>query len=330
MKKVKYDDLLSIDKIINTYKRIIKNTKHKEKIFTYNMFYTTNILNIYNVLKDKNYVHGRYNIFIIKKPKLRLIMSENLSDKIVNHLVSYLILPIIEPKLIDTNVATRINKGTKEAIHYMKKYLIKMKRKYNYFYILKCDIKKYFYNIDHEILYDKLKITIYDKDILELLKSIIDSTDCEYVNETIKKLNKDVPIYNKGKGLPIGNMSSQLFAIFYLNELDHFIKEKLRIKYYIRYMDDFILIHKDKEYLKYCKLEIERFLKQEKLELNKKTNIHKINNGFVFLGYKYKFKNNKLLILMTSNNKVKARKNVKNYNGYLKYVNCNKFKMIYK
>lgn len=77
-------------------------------------------------------------------------------------------------------------------------------------------------------------------------------------------------------------MSSQLFAIFYLNELDHFIKEKLRIKYYIRYMDDFILIHKDKEYLKYCKLEIEKFLKQEKLELNKKTNIHKINNGFVF------------------------------------------------
>ena len=330
MKKVKYDDLLSIDKIINTYKRIVKNTKHKEKIFTYNMFYTTNILNIYNVLKDKNYVHGRYNIFIIKKPKLRLIMSENLSDKIVNHLVSYLILPIIEPKLIDTNVATRINKGTKEAIYYMKKYLIKMKRKYNDFYILKCDIKKYFYNIDHEILYDKLKITIYDKDILELLKSIIDSTDCEYVNETIKKLNKDVPIYNKGKGLPIGNMSSQLFAIFYLNELDHFIKEKLRIKYYIRYMDDFILIHNDKEYLKHCKLEIEKFLKQEKLELNKKTNIHKINNGFVFLGYKYKFKNNKLLILMTSNNKVKARKNVKNYNGYLKYVNCNKFKMIYK
>lgn len=94
-------------------------------------------------------------------------------------------------------------------------------------------------------------------------------------------------MYKTGKGLPIGNMSSQILAIYYLNKLDHFIKEKLKVKYYIRYMDDFILIHHDKEYLKYCLSEIKQELAKLKLQLNNKTTISEIHQGVNFLGYRF-------------------------------------------
>lgn len=337
MKNVKYDDILDLDKIITTYHKIMINTKHRSKIFDYNMFYISNLVSIYNSLLNKTYSHGKYNIFGITEPKFRIIMSERLPDKIVNHLVSdYVLTPLIEPKLIEMNVATRRNKGSKAAIFYMKKYLRLMKNRYDDFYILKCDISKFFYNIDHEILLSKLSKIILDKDLYLLLSNMIHSTDLDYVNETILKIkNKyslEIPLYEKGKGLPIGNQTSQILAIFYLNDLDHFIKEKLHIKYYCRYMDDFILIHEDKEYLKYCLTEIEKFLEKEKLHLNKKTNIYSIKDGITFIGYRYFFKNNKLIMLIPSKTKRRIKKriyrgdtNIKNYNGYLIYGNTKKF-----
>ena len=112
MKNVKYDDILDLDKIITTYHKIMINTKHRSKIFDYNMFYISNLVSIYNSLLNKTYSHGKYHIFGITEPKFRIIMSERLPDKIVNHLVSdYVLTPLIEPKLIEMNVATRRNKG---------------------------------------------------------------------------------------------------------------------------------------------------------------------------------------------------------------------------
>ena len=105
-----------------------------------------------------------------------------------------------------------------------------------------------------------------------------------------------MPEYKKGKGLSIGNLSSQTFAILYLNELDHFIKEKLKIKYYIRYMDDGILLCEDKKYLQYCLKEIEKIVNKYKLELNKKTAIVNIKQGFEFLGFRYYIKKNKVIM----------------------------------
>lgn len=337
MKIVKYKDILDINKIISIYKKIMINTKHRNKIFDYNLFYMSNLVNVYHSLLNKTYIHGKYNIFLIKEPKPRIIMSEKLNDKIVNHLISdYVLVPLLEPKLIDMNVATRVNKGTKEAINYMKKYLVSMK-KYNNFYILKCDINKFFYNIDHEILLNKLSKVIKDKDLYLLITNIINSTDLDYVNENIlnikNKYGIDIPFYIEGKGLPIGNQTSQILAIFYLNDLDHFIKEKLHIKYYIRYMDDFVLIHEDKEYLKYCLSKINKFLEKEKLILNTKTNIYSINNGITFIGYRYLFKNNKLIMLIPSNTKRRIKKriytgnsNIQNYNGYLIIGDTKNFK----
>ena len=267
-----YDNIVDTQKIMKMYdKRIRINTKNKTKLLRFEYNYVSNIVYIKNILEDRKYIPGKYNIFIIKEPKLRLIMSQNIIDKIINHLVSeYLLVEVFDKTLIDSNIATRKNKGTDYGVKLLKKYIKKLNN--NKFYILKFDISKYFYNLDHEILKNIISKKIKDKDAINLLYKIIDSTDYSYINKRINDLKnreiekilnrnnldkerlineiKSIPEYKNGKGLPIGNMSSQFLAILYLNELDHYIKEELKIKYYIRYMDDGILLHKDKEYLK--------------------------------------------------------------------------------
>ena len=324
MKKsyVSYDTLVDYNKILDSYRLVVKNTEHKEKLFKYNLFLSSNLVSIYNSLKDFKYHHGKYNIFLIKDPKYRIIMSENLKDKIVNQMVSeHILKPVIEPRLIDSNCATRKDMGTKHAFNLCKKYLLKLKRENKDIYVLKFDIKKYFYNIDHDVLIDKLKKIYVDKDIIDLLTNIIYSSNSSYVNKEIdtiinRELKKDlscyhkeelkrVPRYNYHKGLAIGNVTSQILAIFYLNRIDHLIKEKLSCKYYIRYMDDGIILDYDKERLKYIRRVIEMELAKEKLELNRKTNIYKVSNGFTFIGYRFVLKDNKLVIRI--GNKVKTR-----------------------
>lgn len=360
---ISYDDIVSINKIKDVYDGIYKNTCHKAKLVRFELTKTSNIVKIYNTLKNKHYNHLKYNIFIIQEPKYRIIMSELMYDKIVNHLISkYVLIPTLSRKLIEQNVATRTVKGSKEGIRYMKKYINSIKENYDNVYILKCDISKYFYNIDHEILINKLSHENFDKDILRVLINIISSTDNDYINDLIdssisrevshledmniydleakKKQLYSLPRYRKGKGLPIGNETSQLLAIYYLNELDHYIKEQLHIKYYVRYMDDFILIHHDKEYLKKCLNLINKKLSYLKLSLNKKTQIYNLKSGVNFLGYKFILKNKKLVILLNNQTRKKikrklrkARKNninfykksLASYNGYFKVSTTNNF-----
>lgn len=128
----------------------------------------------------------------------------------------------------------------------------------------------------------------------------------------LKYLELDrLPLYQKGKGLPIGNMSSQIMAIFYLNDLDHYIKEKLHIKYYVRYMDDLVLFHPDREYLKYCLVKIKERLSLEKLKLNNKTQIYELHQGLSYLGYKFILKDKKLYTLISTKTKARIKKNLK-------------------
>lgn len=360
---ISYDDIVSINKIKDVYDGIYKNTCHKAKLVRFELTKTSNIVKIYNTLKNKHYNHLKYNIFIIQEPKYRIIMSELMYDKIVNHLISkYVLIPTLSRKLIEQNVATRTGKGSKEGIRYMKKYINSIKENYDNVYILKCDISKYFYNIDHEILINKLSHENFDKDILRVLINIISSTNNDYINDLIdssisreishledmniydleakKKQLYSLPRYRKGKGLPIGNETSQLLAIYYLNELDHYIKEQLHIKYYVRYMDDFILIHHDKEYLKKCLNLINKKLSYLKLSLNKKTQIYNLKSGVIFLGYKFILKDKKLVILLNNQTRKKikrklrkARKNninfykksLASYNGYFKVSTTNNF-----
>ena len=334
-----YDSILDIKVIQKIYSsRVRVNTKNKLKLEKFENNYVSNMIYIKQILEERNYKPGRYNIFLIKEPKLRIIMSQNIIDKLINHVVSqYFLINIFESTLIEENVATRKNKGTKYGIFLLKKYLNEVKDKN--FYVLKFDISKYFFNLDHDIIKELLEHKIKDKDVLKILYDIVDSTDSCYVNERINSLKekeiqrinnsnskdkerlikeiKELPNYEVGKGLPIGNMSSQFLAILYLNELDHFIKNKLKIKYYIRYMDDGVLIHRNKEYLKYCLEEINKILEKYRLKLNRKTKIYSYNEGFEFLGFRYIIKNNKVIMKVKNSTKKRFKRKIKEYNNLL-------------
>ena len=280
-----YKNVYDIKNIINAYNEVCKNTKNKRKVEYLKEYKSTIIATIYKTLIEKNYKSKEYTKFIIYETKKREIVSQNVIDKIVNHLVArYILYVSLLPPLINTNVASRKNMGTSKGLFYSKKFKNKCDIKYKNYYILKCDISKFFASINHDILKEKLKRKIKDKDALKIVFDIIDTND---------------------KGVYIGTMTSQILAIFYLNDLDHFIKETLKIKYYVRYQDDFLLYHESKEYLKFCLEEIKKFLDKEKLQLNSKTRIYKNTNNFLFLG---RDKNNKYSRYRNIKRKIKKRK----------------------
>lgn len=265
-----YKEICDINHIMRAFEEVCKNTKNKKKVAKFREYKCIHISKIYNVLNKRKYEVGPYNVFTIYEPKKRRIVSQNMIDKTINHLVArYILMPAIIPCLIDQNVASRKNMGVAYGIKYLNKYRDICECKYKEYYILKCDISAFFASINQEILQRKLERKIKDKEALEIVYKIIKSEE---------------------NGLGIGNMTSQILAIFYLNDLDHYIKEKLKIKYYIRYQDDFLLIHHSKEYLKECLNRIEEFLRKEKLILNKKTRIYKNTNNFIFLGRSIKGK----------------------------------------
>jgi len=246
------------------HREICRNTKNKRKVNRYKEHKCMHVFKAYRTLKSRSYEPGKPFVFTIYEPKERRIESQSMEDKLVNHLVSrHILYPAILPCLIETNVASRKGKGTNAGRKYFEEFTRICKIKYGEYYILKCDISKYFHSINREKLKEKIKRRIKDKDALDIVFKIIDSED---------------------KGLGIGKMTSQVLAIFYLNDLDHYIKEELKIKYYIRYQDDFLLFHPSKEYLKMCLEKIKIFLMKEDLTLNKKTRIYKNTNNFIFLG----------------------------------------------
>lgn len=333
-----YHHITDIRNILIIYNKDIRiTTKNKQKIERFEHFLVENIALIKTVLANKSYLPGKYNLFLVREPKLRLIMSQKIGDKTINHLVArYFLVNVFDNKLIYQNIATRLNKGTHFGLKLTKKYFNQIKDKYDSIYILKGDIKKYFYSINHHILKNKLRKKIKDQNALKILFDIIDTTNEPYINKEINKLKRkelqkvynskmkekekeikikeinNIPLYKKGKGIPIGNMTSQILALIYLNDLDHFIKEELKIKHYIRYMDDFILIHYDKKYLGKCLKIIEEKLKKEyKLFLNEKTKIVNIKNGLDFLGFRFYIGKGKVFLKLRNRTKKAFKKKIR-------------------
>lgn len=333
MKRVNniYNDITDIDVIMDMYDKVIhKNMKNKRKLEYFDNYYCENLKAIKEELMTKQYDPKKYNIFLIREPKYRIIMGQNVPDKIVNHLVAkYFLVPYFEKDFITTNVATRKGMGTHYGLKLFKQYYNNMKINHNKFYVLKFDIKKYFYSLDHNIIKELIRRKIKDRDVINLIDKIIDSTDKEYVNIKINKLKEnrmkkiqdsntlkqiqEIPTYEQGKGFPLGNMTSQFFGIMYLNELDHYIKEVLGIKYYERYMDDGILIHHDKDYLKYCFKKIEELIQDKyKIQLNKnKSKIYSNREEIEFLGFRFITKNNRIIVKVRNGTKKRFKRKMK-------------------
>ena len=302
--------------ISDAYLKIRKSIRNKKKLYLFEKNYYSNCNILLERLNSNNYAYSNYHIFTIKEKKIRHIMSSTLEDKIVNHVICKKVLLPLDKYLIDSNCATRVGKGTSYARYLLDKYLIKIKNKYSIFYVLKFDFSKYFYNINHKVLLKKLSKYLSNEELL-LIKDILNTTNYDYINKTISKLGMDT-FYKKDTGLPIGNYTSQFLAVFYLNDLDHFIKEKLGCKYYIRYMDDGIILDSSKERLKDILKILESIVKDEYLlEFNSKTKIYKSTEGFAFLGINYKAKNKR--IYRRINSKTRRRLLKKNIKYNFKY-----------
>lgn len=336
-----YENMISYNNILSVYKKIKNSTKNKKEVYNYELNLNQNLLDTLFSLSKSTYVFSKYNIFLIREPKYRLIMSESFPDKVVNHLFSkYVLSYALQSTLINSNVATRTDKGSKEAYNLFIKYTNKLIYEKKKIYVLKIDISKYFYNINHNIMINMVSEKIKDERVLDMLKVILDTTDNDYVNKTIlsvvnreiykvNKLNistiekeklikelKSIPLYRKGYGLPIGNMSSQILAVFFLNKVDHFIKEKLGCKYYIRYMDDLVILGNDKEELKNVFENVSKYIESFDLNVNNKSGIYSLSDGVNFLGYNFRVFNNKLIIRYRSDTIKRVYKRLKNLKVY--------------
>ncbi len=286
----------------NLYSAYLKARRGKTKLaevlkFTYNL--ESELSNLQYELENHIYETGEYRHFIIFEPKERKISALPFRDRVVHHAVYFVIEPIFEKKFISDSYACRKRKGTHAGVKKLQKFIRKTDDTY---YVLKCDVSKYFYSVNCEILKKVIRKKIADEKLLELLDNIIDSAD---------------------EGIPIGNLTSQLFANIYLNELDEFVKYELKIKYYIRYMDDFILLHESKQKLQKLKEEIRLFLVSIKLTLHpKKANIFPVTLGVDFLGYRI-FNNHRLIRKSTVKRFLKTVKiKIKKYE--LEDINFNK------
>jgi retron-type reverse transcriptase len=262
-----FEKIITFENLLLASKNAIRGKKGKKAVASFYFHLENELLSLQSELASGEYRPRPYVQFEVREPKVRQICSSDFRDRVVHHAVCNFMEPIFETKSIYDSYACRRDKGAHLAVSRCQGFT----RKYKYF--LKCDIRKFFESIDHEILKSLLQRTLKDQRLLSLLSIIIDHR---------------VEGNELGRGLPIGNLTSQHFANFYLGQLDHFLKDRLRVPGYLRYMDDFISFSNDKAVLHKVLEEIEQFTdKQLKLRLKDKvTLIAPVSEGVPFLGFR--------------------------------------------
>lgn len=264
-----YDDLCDFGNLYAAYRAARRGKRWKDAVAKVEANALEAVAYIQRELTDETYRPGAYREFYVMEPKRRLIQTNSFKDKIVQHVFCDHILydTLTRPFILD-NYGSQVGKGTHYGLDRLRDFMRDHYRKTGSAdgWVLKADVSKYFASIRHDILKQDVAEQLKDPRCLRLAYMIIDSTP-------------------DGVGIPIGNQSSQIFALLYLNKLDHLVKEGLRIKYYGRYMDDFYLIHKDKAVLQEARDIIARHLAERGLSLNHKTQIFPLRNGIDFLGF---------------------------------------------
>ena len=268
--KFDYERICDFGNLYQAYRVSRKGKRNTREVVEFELNAGANLAQLAEELRTETYRLSGYYHFTIRDPKVREIYALHYRDRIVQHcLCDQILAPYFEKHLVYDNAACRTGKGTLFAINRLNGFLHDHYRRYGRSgWFLKCDIRKFFDSIDHEKLKACLTKIVDDKRTLRMLSGIIDSYEV-----------------TPGKGIPMGNQTSQWFALFYLDLLDRLVKEKLRIKGYTRYMDDFILIHPEKEKLKQALLEMKDLLSELDLEFNEKTQIFPVASGVEYLGW---------------------------------------------
>lgn len=240
-------------------------------------------------LRDGTYRRGGYTGFYITDPKLRHIHKAEIRDRIVHHAVYRVLYPIFNPTFIHDSYSCRLDKGTHRAVKRLESFTRKVSRNYTQpCWALKCDIRKFFDSVDHEILTTLLEKRIDDERVRDLLKEIVGSYETPSIwPAPNRERERESTLALGAKGIPIGNLTSQLFANIYMDPFDQFVKHELKERYYLRYTDDFVILGNSRAELEALLPRIRKFLVEHlRLELHpKKVSLRKLGQGIDFLGY---------------------------------------------
>ncbi|MBT6400977.1 RNA-dependent DNA polymerase [candidate division WWE3 bacterium] len=314
-----FNIIASFESLCAAYRRARLGKQGKPKICEFDFYLEAELNKLEHQLKTNQYQPSSYTHFKVREPKLRQVSAPAFRDRVVHHSLVAEIEPLFDKQFIYDSYACRKNKGTHLGAKRVKKFLMAARTKYGKdqpIYALQADIKQFFQSIDWNILLQLINKTITCPQTYDLIEKIITSYK-PYKSATPQPAQLN--LFNQSHhhlvtgtrvGLPIGNLTSQLFANVYLNQLDHFIKDRLREKYYARYMDDFLIIHPDKEHLLNLQDKIKKFL-QKKLKLKlhpKKITIKHAKNGIPFVGYRIFYDH----VLIRGNTLRRMQKNYRN------------------
>lgn len=281
-----YKNLCTYENLYEAYLQARKGKRYRDEILEFSFNVEEYLMEISEELKSTTYEVGGYREFYVYEPKQRLIMALPFKDRVIQWGVYQLLNPIFDRTYIYDSYGCRNGKGTLRAVQRLHYWLKQVGKKDKPFYYLKLDVSKYYYRVDHEVLINILRRKIKDEEMLQLLTTIITYEGTLFG----LKLNGDINNPEDkitGKGIPIGNLTSQMFANLYLNELDQYCKRTLGIHYYVRYMDDIIILSDDKAKLHEYKNLIQTYLEEKlKLNLNNKTALRPITLGIEFVGYR--------------------------------------------
>ncbi len=268
-----YNQLCSIDNLTFAW---LKARKHKTKKYYVKAFEANlleNLLELQEELVNQTYKPSPLKTFVLRDPKTRKISKSAFRDRIVHHALVGVIEPIFEKRFIYDSCANRKGKGNLFALQRFDKFKRKATKNFaSEAFCLKADIRHYFQEVDRNILMEIIKKEVNDDKVIWLVRQILENS----------------PLGDGKKGMPLGNLTSQFFALVYLNELDYFVKHHLRAKYYIRYVDDFVILHKSREQLEEWKSRIDQFLSEQlKLKLHpEKSKIIPLARGVDFVGFR--------------------------------------------
>ncbi len=312
-----YNDIISLENLCLAWQEFIVGKKSKIDVLKFERNLMDNIVGLHYDLVNKIYCHGGYESFFITDPKKRHIHKACVRDRLLHHAIYRILYPFFDHTYIPESYSCRDDKGTHRAINCFKKFSLQVsKNNSRTCWVLKCDIKKFFANINHEILVDILQEYILDKDIVWLLKN------------TITSFNTDLQI---GVGLPLGNLTSQLFSNIYMNRFDQWVKHVLKAKYYIRYADDFVFFSENKDYLESLIPQVQLFL-QTNLQLSlhpDKLFLKTVASGVDFLGW-VNFSDHKVLRTKTKQRMFRkiqksiSEESLQSYFGLIRHGNSQK------
>jgi len=314
-----FGEIISIENLLEAWREFIRGKRHKIDVQEFQLHLMDYVFDLHFDLANRTYTHGGYQAFKINDPKPRDIHKASVRDRLLHHAIYRILYPFFDKKFIADSFSCRVGKGTHKALDRFRSFAYQVSKNHTRTCgVLKCDIRKFFANIDHSILQKTVMKYIADPQVLWLLDRVIDSFSSEGRSAS-----------GGLTGLPLGNLTSQLLVNIYMNEFDQYAKHRLKAKHYIRYADDFMFLSHDRQWLESLIPQISDFLEHRlKLTLHPdKLFIKTIASGVDFLGWVH-FPDHRILRTATKRRIIKkiSENSAASYEGLLRHGNTFQFR----